>query len=163
VTPAQTIYAWGGQVETNFMSSYIPTLSAAVTRAGDVLSYPIASVTGFDATKGTLVHEYILEGTPVGFSAPAALVGANVNADLIIPDGYANGTVTAPVLNRAVSSRLPPVIPLSTTRLLPFRLVPSIRARFRGRPVLSCRARMMALRPRRTTALFPCCRSSPIC
>jgi hypothetical protein len=101
VTPAQTIYAWGGQVETNFMSSYIPTLSAAVTRAGDVLSYPIASVTGFDATKGTLVHEYILEGTPVGFSAPAALVGANVNADLIIPDGYANGTVTAPVLNRA--------------------------------------------------------------
>jgi hypothetical protein len=65
------------------------------------LSYPIASVTGFDATKGTLVHEYILEGTPVGFSAPAALVGANVNADLIIPDGYANGTVTAPVLNRA--------------------------------------------------------------
>ena len=58
-TPAQTIYAWGAQVESiGYVTSYIPTTTAAVTRAADALSYPIASVTGFNATQGSLELEY---------------------------------------------------------------------------------------------------------
>jgi hypothetical protein len=89
-TTAQTIYAWGGQVETNYMSSYIPTTSSQVTRAADSLRYPIASVTGFSTTQGTLAHDYILEGTGQTYTGPAQFVGANNGADCIFPDGFTN-------------------------------------------------------------------------
>ena len=90
-TPAQTIYAWGAQVEAiGYMTSYIPTTTAAVTRAADALSYPIASVTGFDQTKGSLMLEYILEGavTP-SYNAPAQFVGASSATDFIDVDEQA--------------------------------------------------------------------------
>ena len=81
---AQTIYVWGGQVEAlPFMSSYIPTTTVSVTRAADSLRYPIASVTGFDTTKGSLAYEYIIEGYKPAFGAVAQFVGANLNTDLI--------------------------------------------------------------------------------
>jgi hypothetical protein len=87
-TPAQTIFAWGGQVELNFMSSYIPTTTVAVTRAADVLSYPIASVSGFSQTQGSLSHEYILEGSTPTYNAPAQLVGASNSTDFIFLGGF---------------------------------------------------------------------------
>ena len=101
-TPAQTIYAWGAQVELNFTSSYIPTTAAAVTRAADALSYPIASVTGFDTTQGSLAHEYIMEGTPLSYNGPIAFVGTDPNVDFILSDqGDAQGTSVARTINGA--------------------------------------------------------------
>ena len=86
-TPAQTIYAWGAQIEAiGYMTSYIPTTTAAVTRAADALSYPIASVTGFDQTKGSLQLEYILVGSPPSYNAPVQFVGANTATDFIDVD-----------------------------------------------------------------------------
>lgn len=61
-TPAQTIYAWGAQVEAlPNMSSHIPTTSASVTRARDIFSYPIASVTGFNNLAGSMVAVYTFD------------------------------------------------------------------------------------------------------
>ena len=64
-TPAQTVYAWGGMLEASpYVSSYISTTTAAVTRAAEALSYPIASVTGFNAAAGSLLFEYDGANTP---------------------------------------------------------------------------------------------------
>ena len=107
-TPAQTIFAWGAQVESNYLSSHIPTTTAAVTRAVDICAVPIASVPGFDTTKGSLSHEYILEGiasAASAFSSSIAFVGATLNTDYIIPDqSDASGTPTTPRVNAAASS-----------------------------------------------------------
>jgi hypothetical protein len=43
-TPAQTIYAWGAQIEQGgFATSYTPTTAAAVTRAADAASIPTSA------------------------------------------------------------------------------------------------------------------------
>jgi hypothetical protein len=104
-TPAQTIFAWGAQVELNFMSSYIPTTAAAASRAADALSYPIASVTGFSTTQGSLLHEYILEGVAVvGFNSSVAFVGAVPATDYMIPEQFdGTGTSTTPSVNAAAT------------------------------------------------------------
>jgi hypothetical protein len=89
-TPAQTVFAWGGQIEATFMSSYIPTTTASVTRAADALSYPIASVTGFSTTQGSLAHEYIMEGSGANstYSAPVHFGGASDATDWISTDRF---------------------------------------------------------------------------
>ena len=69
-----------------YASSYIPTTTVAVTRARDALSYPVASVTGFSATQGSLAHEYYVEGCVPNFTAPIQFVGASVNNDFISVD-----------------------------------------------------------------------------
>ena len=67
-----------------YASSYIPTTTVAVTRARDALSYPIAGVTGFNATQGSLVAEFVYKGQVAsGFGSVVALVGANANTDHI--------------------------------------------------------------------------------
>ena len=99
---AQTIYVWGAQVEAlPYASSYIPTTTVSVTRARDALSYPVASVTGFDTTKGSLAHEYYVEGCVPNFTAPIQLVGASVNNDFISVDQLttAGATGSTPVVS----------------------------------------------------------------
>jgi len=61
-TSAGTIYAWGAQAEAlPYMSSHIPTTSVSVTRAQDVLYYPIpGAVSGYNQSNGTMFFEYIL-------------------------------------------------------------------------------------------------------
>jgi hypothetical protein len=99
-TPAQTVYAWGAQVEAiGYVTSYIPTLAATVTRAADVLRYPIASVTGFDQTKGTLAHEYISEGAILGYGSPAFFSGTDYNSDYINLDQMDANTSTTTTLS----------------------------------------------------------------
>jgi hypothetical protein len=83
-TLAQTIYAWGAQVEQGYQTSYIPTTATAVTRAADALSYPIASVTGFDQTKGTISVESIYLGQPSGGFGALVALGGSVPAGTFI-------------------------------------------------------------------------------
>jgi hypothetical protein len=62
-TPAQTIYAWGAQVEQGaFPTSYIPTTSVSVTRAADVATMP-TNVSWFSATTGTIMNEALSFGS----------------------------------------------------------------------------------------------------
>jgi hypothetical protein len=98
-TPAQTIYAWGGQLEAGaFATSYIPTTAAAVTRAADACSLPVSA--WFDQTKGSMQIEYIIEGVVPGFNGPIQLVGANPNTDYIdVDESTTSGsTPTSPSL-----------------------------------------------------------------
>jgi hypothetical protein len=65
-TPAQTIYAWGGQIELGaFATSYIPTTAAAVTRAVDAPTMPTGA--WFNGAAGTIAVEAY--APPVGGSA----------------------------------------------------------------------------------------------
>lgn len=89
------VYAWGGQVELGAAaSSYIPTTSAAASRAADALSLPLP-YDGFSSPDGwTAILEF----------APAALPGGVAALGLAGPAGFddttyaqiaADGTVTA--------------------------------------------------------------------
>jgi hypothetical protein len=51
-----TYYAWGGQIEeASFASSYIPTTTAAATRASDLVIGSNLAALGFNASEGTFV------------------------------------------------------------------------------------------------------------
>lgn len=82
-TPAQTIYAWGGQLELGaFATSFIPTSSAAVTRAADVATMPVGS--WFTQALGSLAVDAQL-------SVASATNGAEMLASL--DDGSLNNRV----------------------------------------------------------------------
>ena len=80
-TPAQTIFTWGGQIEAlPYMSSYIPTTSASVTRARDSLYYPIpAAVPGY-TTNYSLFMDFIpYDASKVVGGISDASFGANTS------------------------------------------------------------------------------------
>lgn len=88
------IYLWGAQLESgNFASSYIPTTSAAVTRAKDSLSYPSSENT--EATQGTAVSE--IYGSNKDFSTVFDRI-------LSIDDGAANTNTVTLLFNGNVGS-----------------------------------------------------------
>ena len=99
---AQTFYAWGAQVELGgFATSLIPTTAAAVTRARDACSVPVANITGYDATKGSLFIEYNLVGFNMTFNAPVQLVGSNAGTDYISVDEMTTAGSTPSLANIA--------------------------------------------------------------
>ena len=72
VTPAQTIYAWGAQVEQGaFPTSYIPTTLAAVTRAADSCAIlPVNMSPWFAPPGGSWMAEFInLNTSMAGYNA----------------------------------------------------------------------------------------------
>ena len=76
-TSAQTIYTWGGQVEAGgFVTSYIPTTSAAVTRAADVAVMP-TDVSWFNAPTYSVLGEFDLIGT--GNATVVSLGSTDIN------------------------------------------------------------------------------------
>lgn len=78
------LYVWGAQVETNSMTSYIPTTGSTATRSADALTLPLASVAGWNASQGgVLVASYILN----------ALAAGTQEGVLYISDGTANNLV----------------------------------------------------------------------
>lgn len=82
-TPAQTIYAWGGQIELGaFATSYIPTTSAAATRAVDVASMPTAS--WFNANGGTVQAEFMARNPAAAGAQNGILCMADAGPNLVI-------------------------------------------------------------------------------
>ena len=72
---ANGLLVWGAQVEAlPYMSSHIPTTSVSVTRARDSLVYPAAALTGFSATQGSWLAEFI-DNIPAGVNS-ARVVGS---------------------------------------------------------------------------------------
>ncbi len=66
-TPAQTIFAWGAQVEQGaFATSYIPTTAAAVTRAADACSLTDAALFLGAAGKTIQVEGMAMQAMPAG-------------------------------------------------------------------------------------------------
>jgi len=74
---AQTIFAWGAQLEAaSFPTSYIPTTSAALTRSADVCSISGANFTSFyNQSEGTLC----VDVTPQTVDQIALIVGMNTS------------------------------------------------------------------------------------
>jgi hypothetical protein len=81
VTPAQTIYAWGAQVEAlPYMSSHIPTTSVSVTRARDSLYYPIpAAVPGYTVNYSLFMDFIPYDASKVVGGISDASFGANTS------------------------------------------------------------------------------------
>jgi hypothetical protein len=113
--PAQTIYAWGAQLEAGaFPTSYIPTTSAAATRAVDVATMPVGA--WFNASAGSWFAQFIVEvintGADLRIIAPS--VGALTpiysqasGSGLASYDGSfvkAGNTVTFGTINKAAST-----------------------------------------------------------
>ena len=73
--PAQTIFAWGAQLEAgSFPTSYIPTTTASVIRSADVCSITGANFTSFyNQSEGTLFADV----TPQAVAQFATVVGVN--------------------------------------------------------------------------------------
>lgn len=60
---ASGLYLWGAQLEAGaFATSYVPTTTAAVTRAADVCSMPLGS--WFNAAEGVLAAEWVFPAIP---------------------------------------------------------------------------------------------------
>lgn len=92
----------------SFATSYIPTTAAAVTRVLDVANIPVASIGGFDQTRGSLQAEYIIRGALVNYGSPMQFIGASANTDYITLDQFyaPGGTATTPlVYGSAVSGQ----------------------------------------------------------
>jgi hypothetical protein len=61
--PAQTVFVWGGQVEAGaFATSYIPTTSATVARAGELATMPAAG--WYIAGPGSLAADFMMPQSP---------------------------------------------------------------------------------------------------
>jgi hypothetical protein len=90
---------WGAQFETaSFASSYIPTTSASVTRAGDVLSYPSSGNTGEEAFSLSFeMNRKNNSSTSVPKKAPIQ-IGTYNTASTVNFGGYSGQNVT--LLNR---------------------------------------------------------------
>jgi len=102
------LFFWGAQLEVGaFPTSYIPTTTAAATRAADV-----ASVTGdnfsnwYNPVEGTmLVDAQVINTTTVGISGVLASIGdsATFNETMYLSRGSASTNVTANVLDNGVA------------------------------------------------------------
>ena len=100
-TSAQTIYAWGAQIEQGaFPTSYIPTTGAAATRAADVAT--LASGAWRHSSAETVAAEFML---PTGQHPNCAIVADNAttHAMVMVPTGLqaasADGVATITTAN----------------------------------------------------------------
>lgn len=86
---SRTMTWFGPQVEVGaFVTSYIPTTTATVTRADDVCTMATSSITGFSAAALTLY----LEGLNKGYNGTFSLGSINTGGDIV--DSYIYGSTT---------------------------------------------------------------------
>lgn len=77
-----SVIAWGAQIEAGFRAtSYIPTTTAAVTRAADSAPFILTSSFPFDATQGTLFLE---------FSMPSVTDSSSIYAGIELEENSSN-------------------------------------------------------------------------
>jgi hypothetical protein len=113
-TLAQTVYAWGAQVEqATSTTSYIPTTTAAVTRAFDDCYIPSVNMTPWFASPGGSWLAEFIDNTPTGSTNPRVVGihdGTGITPLWIQPTGllssYDGGQIqTANVVSNGVVSR----------------------------------------------------------
>jgi hypothetical protein len=99
-----TIQLWGVQVELGaYATSYIPTLSASVTRVADVASKTgISSLIG--QTEGTLFVDFTINGL-ADYGTPIS-VNDGSTANYIWLTIFANGTLRAELFNGAAQASI---------------------------------------------------------
>jgi hypothetical protein len=98
-----TLRIGGWQQEAGaFATSYIPTTTAAATRAADSATMPVGP--WYNPNAGTLAVSWILEGRNGTYASPVQFVGSNTGTDYISVDELTGGTPTAPLwLSSAVT------------------------------------------------------------
>lgn len=78
--PLTSAYFWGAQLEAGpAVSSYIPSLSATVTRAADVNTLALSRVPGWSAQEGTVYVEAESGAATPGFPSPWELCDGSTN------------------------------------------------------------------------------------
>jgi hypothetical protein len=110
-TPAQTIYAWGGQIESGTFgpTSFIPTTAATVTRARDsCLISPANMAPWFVSPGGSWMAEFI-ENSPASTSRVIAVGGG--------------GGSQTPAYTSTVFNQFDGVTPIGTVNLLTLGVV----------------------------------------
>lgn len=100
-------YAWGaqGEVGNTGITSLIPTAGSVVTRAADILTLPLTSLPGWNATRGgVLAVAYQLYTVRSGAQTAAALVdgGTFANAVLLYENFGGSARATTVVANNTV-------------------------------------------------------------
>ncbi len=109
-TPAATIYAWGGQMEQGaFATSYIPTTSAAVTRAAEQCYIPSAS--WFSSYTYSLAVEFdtaLIARTVAGISDTVFANASYIANGAFVRSASVSGTaVTAGPVNKQCATLVP--------------------------------------------------------
>lgn len=117
ITPVAggTCYVWGAQLETGSrVTSYIATTGSTATRAADVLSVPLANITGFSSAGYTLYADHRYAAVPQSSRALLSIsdLSSNNSSFLIATSTirganvYVNGSNTSSVnLSSASTSR----------------------------------------------------------
>ncbi len=98
-TTGGTVHLWGAQCEANyFASSYIPTTTAATTRAADNLSITdsaFASIFGSGAPQGFVIVDVLLPQSAGATEQAVLQVDAGTNNDRLLIRNNANGSALA--------------------------------------------------------------------
>jgi hypothetical protein len=88
------LYVWGAQLEaTAYATSYIPTTTAAVTRAATALSYPTSG--NYVNSLGSAYAEFIPKVAAAGGLIEATVLSTGATLTLTSSDGTATATTTA--------------------------------------------------------------------
>lgn len=106
-----TIAVWGVQFETAGVgvTSYIPTAGSTVTRSQDILSLPLTSLPGWNASKGgVLVATYrlftLVPSTPGNNQIAASIDdGSNNNRVQVVPNNAGAGTMRGIMASGGIS------------------------------------------------------------
>jgi len=116
--PGDSIYIWGAQLEqSTYPSSYIPTISATVTRNDEALSYPNTNI--LDA-EGTLAFSFTANGDTSDYAGDGdrALIGVRgTDEDLIYIDSVSGKTAVADGTSTTTVTAMPALVSGATVKL----------------------------------------------